>query len=1195
MKKTFKLLSSLFIGIVMCFVMISCYGSKNSILEKIQNELGFVVEGGSFEQGSTLVSNVINQSSSEWNDVIEKIANQNYDENQEIFIYDIFVEKDGKEVQPNEKVKLSIPSPFEDGTNVVIYHVKSEGVETITPTYINGNLVFETSGFSYFVVAKQEETKKFNLKISVSYPGSVEVTNKETGQIVDRINEYSTRTLSVEEGQTYTISCDSCDAQYIFLGWYDQYGSPSMSESEPLSKEETFDFVMRSEDVTLTPYFVRKIDGFGFGTIDNPVVFEEVNVFEVGTNIVELLFQAQVVKVVDGFEYPLSFDYDYLIDYSDLDCEIPGEYTVTYKYRWEENFEKKITIIIEAKKYDFVAIVHQGIGGSLSLLAISDTQSISMSVPANEVMTLTAAAFDGYRFVGWYEVDIAESGQVILKDTPVSTNLTYEYVTKECNYMVYAVFEEVPTYNFTANQQGSGGYVEVVGTEYTINENTSYSVSLPKGTTITLKANVRSDQYRFLGWFEVDDSTPTYLVLKDTPVSTETTFEHVMEESSYTIYAVFEAKVTSLILDAANAGFTEGVATYTIGDEFVPNPEYVLVYGVTGDENIYLTLNEDYTIDLGGLDFNQAGTYTITYTYLKDSSIQATLVIEVVEKTVYFQATVIGHGKIYYNDVEQAENGYNADLKKGSNVTLVAVAEETSEFVGWFTATDIEVLISSESSYTFTIGDEDQYVFARFEAKVTSLILDAANAGFTEGEATYTIGDEFVPNPEYVLVYGVTVDENIYLTLNEDYTIDLGGLDFNQVGTYTITYTYLKDSSIQATLEVNVVSSEISADLLAYAGSNESSSRYNGGRAAYVFKSEFTYNGETCDIEDLGLFYEWRDRTTSEVIDVARDSTWDSTASHYPSPAVVGEYDFVVYKVEGENKVDMLTIHRTITEQTFALITDEASLSEYEDFTFVAKVDNSYYVMPTPMTTGAELEAIQVVPNENGVISLGNNYEYVFRPYDIGKTEADLTLYGMRTGHGLNRIGKLILWDNGLIEYSTGVSADYALTITFNEDYSVNVHNPYCHGTLHLVYDAETDRYLFTANTLNETRPTYPIFIYKEYEEVVAPTEVYEFYGKLDKQYDGEAVSVNIYKEINILTENGKDLFTLLKMGTIQFVWTDLKSNVLVTSTISEEGYIQGPSQVGSYQLVVQLLEKGETGMEWVDKAILTTFSILEA
>ena len=371
MKKTFKLLSSLFIGIVMCFVMISCYGSKDSILEKIQNELGFVVEGGSFEQGSTLVSNVINQSSSEWNDVIEKIANQNYDENQEIFIYDIFVEKDGKEVQPNEKVKLSIPSPFEDGTNVVIYHVKSEGVETITPTYINGNLVFETSGFSYFVVAKQEETKKFNLKISVSYPGSVEVTNKETSQIVDRINEDSTRTLSVEEGQTYTISCDSCDAQYIFLGWYDQYGSPSMSESEPLSKEETFDFVMRSEDVTLTPYFVRKIDGFEFGTIDNPVVFEEVNVFEVGTNVVELLFQAQVVKVVDGFEYPLSFDYDYLIDYSDLDCEVPGEYTVTYKYRWEENFEKKITIIIEAKKYDFVAIVHQGIGGSLSLLAIN--------------------------------------------------------------------------------------------------------------------------------------------------------------------------------------------------------------------------------------------------------------------------------------------------------------------------------------------------------------------------------------------------------------------------------------------------------------------------------------------------------------------------------------------------------------------------------------------------------------------------------------------------------------------------------------------------------------------------------------------------------------------------------------------------------------------------------------------------------
>ena len=122
------------------------------------------------------------------------------------------------------------------------------------------------------------------------------------------------------------------------------------------------------------------------------------------------------------------------------------------------------------------------------------------------------------------------------------------------------------------------------------------------------------------------------------------------ETDSFSYFVVTEAlfntppaDVTSLKLDAANAGFTEGKATYVIGDEFPPKPENVVVYGVTATGEKYLEKTE-YTVDLGGLDFEKEGTYTITYTYKKDTSVKATLTVEVVKPKFAFQA-IVGEGK----------------------------------------------------------------------------------------------------------------------------------------------------------------------------------------------------------------------------------------------------------------------------------------------------------------------------------------------------------------------------------------------------------------------------------------------------------------------------------------------------------------------------------------------------------------------
>ena len=128
---------------------------------------------------------------------------------------------------------------------------------------------------------------------------------------------------------------------------------------------------------------------------------------------------------------------------------------------------------------------------------------------------------------------------------------------------------------------------------------------------------------------------------------------------------------------------------------------------------------------------------------------------------------------------------------------------------------------------------------------------------------------------------------------------------------------------------------------------------------------------------------------------------------------------------------------------------------------------------------------------------------------------------------------------------------------------------------------------------VDDTRTSYPVYLYGEYTEpVVEPKETYEFFGKLSKAYDGNAVSFNVYKEVNICTENGEDVAAVLKNGTGRFVWTDAKGNVISVGTPDENGNVTGPSAIGSYRLVFQTLQKGENGMEWVEKAVLHSFEI---
>ncbi len=98
-----------------------------------------VKEGGNF----TIINNALKKTSDKW------------------VAYDISLLSNGVEIQPNGKVKISIPRPRGLNMNkMVLYHVAEDGKLTQIPFTLDGtkdNILFETDHFSLYAVAEADE------------------------------------------------------------------------------------------------------------------------------------------------------------------------------------------------------------------------------------------------------------------------------------------------------------------------------------------------------------------------------------------------------------------------------------------------------------------------------------------------------------------------------------------------------------------------------------------------------------------------------------------------------------------------------------------------------------------------------------------------------------------------------------------------------------------------------------------------------------------------------------------------------------------------------------------------------------------------------------------------------------------------------------------------------------------------------
>lgn len=168
MKKTLTILLTLALVATFAFALVACNDKGNENGGNPSNPNGGdgtqsklqssdVVAEGSFESGVSLSASKIDNTNQDFAAALDKIADKEYDEDK-VAVYDISLAKDGANVQPSGKVKITMPAPFVSEIGYVTYHIKGETVEELVTTYSDGKISFETASFSHFAIVGKIDT-----------------------------------------------------------------------------------------------------------------------------------------------------------------------------------------------------------------------------------------------------------------------------------------------------------------------------------------------------------------------------------------------------------------------------------------------------------------------------------------------------------------------------------------------------------------------------------------------------------------------------------------------------------------------------------------------------------------------------------------------------------------------------------------------------------------------------------------------------------------------------------------------------------------------------------------------------------------------------------------------------------------------------------------------------------------------------
>lgn len=758
-KKLLCVISVMIVALCLCFFA-SCNGCNGcgGKTGELKSSMGVTLTGGNFGKKAKLITEKVEMTEENVKSTIDKLPEEfKLLADEKMTTIDISVESDGVKVQPDGKVRVSVPAPIEGVEEYMVFHIKSESkVERLDCEFKDGNVVFETDSFSPFVFLDNSDSSELVIKNPGPCEGTVTVTyfmgvvttwykihSGEEKKIYSRANE--TVKLFVE-----------CGYDFVLDGWFMEkdgkiestpFSTESMIEGKTVAGKTTIVCkfaadLTNMESVWAFPGTSNMPKGYTDGRAATSVYIKPGN--QTGIDLSKLIIKGKKEK--DGkLIYTILAPEQFVVTGLDkVDYSKEGEYRVEYKVKVSDEKELTLVITVNVSEKNSDIMVKAGKGGQFYIEEKYDgyTEKQLIFTDKDQKYSITAVPDRDFEFDGWYRWYAGG----ILGDL-ISESATYEIGMSDYDLSIIAMFKIKPE-----------------------------------------KSNLKTDVYQLHHWVG-ESGLP--MVVKDGTI--------YFEAQSVLYYKPGAPKTDFLRLDVRGLRRKDPPSV----NEF----EYVQLYF------------GDYSIDYGGLDFNKEGSYQIKYTVhfsrinkaMKDEVYNA-FIVYVSERFAHLTVEFEGKGSIAeknneFNEIKTSNDPLVLNyFALGNSKVLQAKPAEGYKFAGWYLVDEegnlSEEPVSTETEYEFRQNGADVHIKALFVEEIETLKVTCD--GFEYGFFRYDLLTK-----KQADLTGLTVTSNNGNVLDaSEYIVDASKVDYTKSGNHEIVITYKYDKTVSATLTVHVPQAE---------------------------------------------------------------------------------------------------------------------------------------------------------------------------------------------------------------------------------------------------------------------------------------------------------------------------------------------------------------------------------------------------